>query len=85
VAYNTLSYLLLALFGSVNLSVAVVNASNNPAEFSDPDHLTLFENLFANLGLIQKMFYSSFPQGVVVLDVVCPTTAAFIGAAAAVA
>jgi len=85
VAYNTLSYLLLALFGSVNLSVAVVNASNNPAEFSDPDHLTLFENLFANLGLIQKMFYSRFPQGVVVLDVVCPTTAAFIGAAAAVA
>ncbi len=85
VAYNTLSYLLLALYGSFNLSVAVVNASNNPAEFSDPDHLTLFENLFANLGLIQKFFYSSFPQGVVVLDVVCPTTAAFIGAAAAVA
>lgn len=82
-AYNVATYYLNALYGAVNQVIATINATNNPAEFSDPDYLVMAENLMSNLGLIQKMFYHGIPQLTVALDVICPTTAAGLGLAAA--
>jgi hypothetical protein len=80
-AFNESSYLLESVYGIFNSLVAGVNAFSNPAEFSDPDHLVLCQNLFSNIGLCCKAFYPGAPEVTETTDVVCPVTAAGIGLA----
>ena len=81
--FNALTYFLNAYYGIVNSGVLTVYATAQPANFSDPDHLTLCENIFSNVGYLCKVFYAGARPVTVLTDAICPTTSAFLGIAAA--
>jgi hypothetical protein len=83
--FNQATYGLTGIYGGFHLIVGIVNAFNNPAEFSDPDHLTLCENIFADLGLYAKVLAYDYRPALVVTDILFPETSGGLGLAAALA
>jgi len=82
--FNLSTYVLVTAYGLFNMISGVFNSFTNPAEFSDPDHLTLCQNIFSNCGLISKFLAYAYRPALAVMDIICPTTAGGLGLAVAI-
>jgi hypothetical protein len=82
--FNQATYFLDAVYGFSHLIVGIVNADNNPAEFSNPDHLTLCQNIFADVGVYCKTLAYGFRPALAVTDIVFPETSGGLGLAIAI-